>query len=125
MPAPVRPCIHPRCPRLIPRGQARCDEHEAKRAAQDVASRGTATDRGYDSRWRRLRDAHLAAHPLCVGCGEPASIVDHITPHRGHDRLRLDPGNLQSVCRGCHTVKTKAEGPGYQVPRRQGPVILG
>src|SRR5438552_2727970 len=50
--------------------------------------RATAAKRGYDARWQAARLAYLRTHPLCVHCQrddrtEPASVVDHIIPHRG------------------------------------------
>lgn len=35
--------------------------------------------------------------------------VDHIIPHNGDDRLRLDPKNLQLLCIACHSAKTTRE----------------
>jgi len=35
----------------------------------------------------RLRSAFLMHRPLCVQCGEPATVLDHITPHRGNETL--------------------------------------
>lgn len=74
--------------------------------------RGSSSARGYDWRWRRLRDAHIAMNPLCVKCAEkgliePVEEVDHIVPFDGKgDPLRLDPSNLQSLCGSCHRYKT-------------------
>lgn len=71
-----------------------------------------ASQRGYDSDWNRLRAAHVARQPLCVRCAEqvravPVAEVDHIRPFCGKaDPLRLDPQNLQSLCRSCHAIKT-------------------
>jgi len=58
-------------------------------------------------RWRRLRAAHLRAHPWCVMCLERgeythASVVDHKRPHRGDTRLFFDAGNLQAPCKPHH-----------------------
>ena len=72
----------------------------------------------YNTRaWRRLRVAHLAREPLCRLClahglhndgsrdpdGTPlpermSLVVDHVVPHRGDERLFLDPSNLQTLC---------------------------
>jgi 5-methylcytosine-specific restriction protein A len=87
-----------------------------------VRARGSATARGYDAAWRTLRDGYLLLHPSCeaclgVGVTKPAKVVDHITPHRGNDSLRLDPTNLQSLCWSHHTRKTRTEGAGYRAPR--------
>lgn len=71
-------------------------------------SRMTPSQRGYDSRWQRARAAYLRAHPLCVMCQaaghvEPATVVDHIEPHRGDRQLFWDEANWQSLCAHCHS----------------------
>jgi 5-methylcytosine-specific restriction protein A len=78
-------------------------------------TRGTNTARGYDAAWTRLRAQHAAAFPLCARCWgagriQPLSDVDHIQPFHGRtDPRRLDPRNLQSLCRRCHADKTAAD----------------
>jgi 5-methylcytosine-specific restriction endonuclease McrA len=68
----------------------------------------SAAARGYDAAWRRLRLAHLLAHPHCESCRHqgrftPATQVHHLQRFRGlHDPLRLDPRNCQSICAPCH-----------------------
>jgi 5-methylcytosine-specific restriction protein A len=86
--------------------------------------RGTATQRGYDSRWRKARLGWLAKHPLCVHCQAEgrvtaANVVDHIIPHRGDTNLFWDSkGNWQSLCTSHHAVKTAQEDGGFgNVPR--------
>jgi len=94
-----------------------CDEHRRKIQARYDAQRGTAAQRGYDARWRRLRKMHLAAHPLCAdpygahaAQGElvAATEVDHIVPKRqgGSDAEK----NLQALCKVCHSRKTIEDG---------------
>lgn len=62
----------------------------------------------YDrSEWKRLRREQLREEPLCVFCNRvgrtiPATVVDHIKPHRGDETLFFDPDNLQSLCKCCH-----------------------
>lgn len=109
-----RPCQYPGCGVLVPAG--RCEKHVRKERAQLDERRGSSSSRGYDYRWRKLRDAHLTQNPLCVNCAEKGLIeqaeeVDHIVPFQGKDdRLRLDPHNLQSLCGPCHRVKTAHQG---------------
>lgn len=62
------------------------------------------------ARWRRIRQAHFREHPLCKFCLErgivtPATIVDHVGPHRG-DINKFWLGPFQSLCLQCH-VSTK------------------
>lgn len=111
----MRPCLQPGCAELVKSG--RCPRH-AKTWRDDAALRGSSTERGIDNAWRKLRAQHVAREPLCVMClregkQTPTEIVDHIRPHRGDERLRLDPRNLQSLCRSHHAQKTAAEGAGY------------
>ena len=77
--------------------------------------RGSARKRGYDSRWDRAAKLFKRSNPLCLGCetvGRYAAteVADHVTPHRGNNRLFHDPRNLQPACRWHHDViKQKLE----------------
>lgn len=87
-----------------------CEEHEGLRRSDRVTSSG----RGYDSRWRRARSRYLKAHPLCVRCKAErklakASVVDHIVPHRGDEKLFWDKSNWHALCKNCHDSKTMTE----------------
>jgi 5-methylcytosine-specific restriction enzyme A len=77
--------------------------------------RPSAARRGYGSRWRRARAAFLARHPLCAACQAlervvPATVVDHVAPHRGDARLFWDESNWAPACKSCHDAKTAREG---------------
>ena len=75
--------------------------------------------RTYDWRWRQLRAAYLAEHPLCeCGCGYAASVVDHKTPHNGDRALLYAWDNLQALTKSCHDRKTAARDGGFGNPRR-------
>ena len=73
--------------------------------------RGGAAERGYDGRWRKARIAFLQRNPLCVECMRkgvltPATVVDHIIPHRGDKELFWNEENWQPLCKSCHDRKT-------------------
>ncbi len=77
--------------------------------------RPSAARRDYGTRWRRARAAFLARHPLCAACRAQgrvvqATVVDHVTPHRGNQRLFWDEGNWAPACKLCHDAKTAREG---------------
>lgn len=79
--------------------------------------RPSASARGYDSTWRKVRDAVLARRPLCVRCERagrvtPATCVDHIIPIAAGG-ARLDDANLQPLCDACHARKTAREDGGF------------
>lgn len=108
---PSRPCRFPGCPNLCDSG-VYCREHQ-KYSTDRV--RGGADARGYNAEWRRARRAYLQRHPLCVECMRegkltPATVVDHIVPHRGDKRLFWDENNWNPLCKPCHDRKT---GSGY------------
>jgi len=73
----------------------------------------------YNSRWQAARRRHLALHPLCVMCADvgritPASVVDHIEPHRGDTAKFWDSNNWESLCKTCHdAVKQSFEKTGH------------
>jgi 5-methylcytosine-specific restriction protein A len=61
----------------------------------------------------------LLAHPLCCMCEqqgriEPATVVDHITPHKGDAVLFWDEANWQALCKVHHdSSKQREESRGY------------
>lgn len=88
------------------------------RAPRPAQTKDLPGQRFYDGQWRATRTRFLAQHPFCVAtledgkttCGAVATDVDHIIPHRGDRALFLDWKNLQALCHGCHSRKTRAEG---------------
>lgn len=66
------------------------------------------------ARWRKLREWVLNAEPLCRYCMEsetiePATVVDHVRPHKGDPLLFWDPNNLQPLCAACHDGRKQSE----------------
>jgi 5-methylcytosine-specific restriction protein A len=89
---------------------------KAPHTACPAHQRGSSHARGYDGAWRALRSRHLASHPLCVVCGKDVGMgghVDHVKAHQGIEALRLDPGNLQTMCASCHSMKTCSSDGGF------------
>ena len=77
-----------------------------------VDFRKSASKRGYDTQWKKLRQWHIENEPLCRHCRErgitrAAEEVDHIESVNSRPDLRLEPSNLQSLCRSCHVRKTR------------------
>ena len=122
-------CAYPGCRRAVPLGEKYCEAHKERGEKQDELAakrresrrlkfKGTSTDRGYDYRWRKLRNRFIAQHPHCAECLKRGVItmatdVDHIIPHRGDARLLYDENNLQSLCKSCHSRKTATEDGGF------------
>ena len=62
----------------------------------------------------QARLEYLAAHPHCRKCSEigtvrKATVVDHVIPHRGNDRLFWFRGNWQPLCERCHNSAKQRE----------------
>ena len=100
---PKRPCRYPGCPSLSE--DVYCAVH------RPLYARENATERGYDAKWRAARKRYLNRHPLCMECQRngkfsPATVVDHILPHRGDEDLFWDESNWQPLCKRCHDRKT-------------------
>lgn len=114
-------CEYPGCTAVS--GARFCSAHRSERTYNRESydkSRGTAAKRGYGARWQRLRKVILKRDPICVICRKekrttPSQDVDHIVPIKVYD-AGLVPrdynggknsrGNLQGLCRSCHTKKT-------------------
>jgi 5-methylcytosine-specific restriction endonuclease McrA len=75
--------------------------------------RGSAKDRGYGPEWRKARAEYLRHNKHCVKCGVLATVVDHIRPHRGDQRLFWDRNNWQALCTRCHNRKTATQDGGF------------
>jgi 5-methylcytosine-specific restriction protein A len=105
---PKKPCNHAGCPLLT--ADKYCEYH-IKLHKDD---RPNASERGYDSRWRRASKLYLQYNPLCRNCAKEgklatAEVVDHIVPHRGDQTLFWDQSNWQPLCKRCHDRKTRTE----------------
>lgn len=71
--------------------------------------RGSARERGYNTRWEKARRTFLARSPLCLGCEavgrvEPAVLVDHVEPHGGDSDRFWDTSKWQGCCKWHHDV---------------------
>ena len=60
-------------------------------------------------KWRAVRHAYLEKYPVCIECGAPATVCDHV---EGHDPLTWKDnfwaGPFQPMCQSCHSRKTVA-----------------
>lgn len=83
---------------------------DTERKARHDRNRPSSSARGYTGRWERERKVFLAKRPFCVRCGDPATVVDHIVPHRGDRELFWRKSNWQPLCTSCHSsVKQREE----------------
>ena len=101
----LRPCAAPRCSALS--DKTYCNKHRREQEKK----RGTSSQRGYGSKWKKARQWFLMQHLFCVACQAegrltPANTVDHIKDHKGDYTLFWDASNWQALCHSCHSRKT-------------------
>ena len=71
------------------------------------------------AQWEKLRLWQLRHEPLCRYCYAegivtPATVCDHVEPHKGDSGRFFDTGNIQSLCKRCHdSRKQRIEMHGY------------
>lgn len=101
-------------------------------ARQYERDRGSARQRGYDTRWEKARATFLAqpGNQFCVKCKARGLlnpgiyrmdgtletnprrmhlVVDHTEPHRGDQRLFWDTTNWQPLCPDDHDIVKQRE----------------
>jgi 5-methylcytosine-specific restriction endonuclease McrA len=87
-----------------------------------VANRHPGDDAFLHTRaWTKIRRMALTRSPLCEHCkaiGQivAASQVDHITPPCGDYALQRDLTNMQSLCARHHSMKTRHQDKGNNIP---------
>ena len=109
---PPKPCAAPGCGRVTTTKY--CDAHQGMDWQRKDERRGSSSERGYTYRWTKAAQGFLRKHPLCAECElagrtTPATVVDHIVPHRGDRTLFWDRSNWQPLCKACHDRKTAKE----------------
>lgn len=120
---PMKPCAKSMCPNLVNGNDKYCEEHKSlenkdktinkdKRKQYDK-ERGSAASRGYNYKWQQYSKDFLKRNPKCIRCDEPATVVDHIIPHKGNKELFWARYNHQPLCKQCHDRKTVLEDGGF------------
>ncbi|WLE60246.1 HNH endonuclease [Burkholderia plantarii] len=113
---PPTPCRHHGCKELLDE-PGYCEAHQRESVGWlDDRQRGNRHQRGYGTRWDKLRKLILARdNGMCQTCKRdgrvrPGNMVDHKVNKAagGTD----DPGNLEAICRACHALKTGRESHG-------------
>lgn len=106
-------CKKSGCMRTAEPGKEFCRQHSALEGKAKVFTRRGKSGEYHSlyesARWRKISREFLKKYPVCLICGKPARIADHITPHRGNLELFYDESNLQPMCWSCHSRKTFRE----------------
>lgn len=117
---PTRPahvCGQPGCPALVV-GAPRCPAHQPPQP-----KRGSSTQQGYGSKWRKAKAAYLAVHRWCVECqrhghATPSTCIDHIVAHKGNRELFWNRRNWRASCISCNSSKAAREEGGFGNARK-------
>src|SRR5678816_398086 len=106
----ARPCSNPTCSGLVRNGVChRCGATRSGKDRAHDANRGTASERGYDATWQRLRRMQLSSQPLCEDCRGGGVVrlgteVHHIIALRLGGENSFD--SLMTLCKSCHSKRT-------------------
>ncbi len=87
--------------------RARPVETRQQQAKRHDERRGSARERGYTGAWDKARAGYLRSHPLCAYCEldgvvTPATLVDHLYPHRTFEGVFWVKEWWVASCRACH-----------------------
>lgn len=118
-------CKKAGCGRTAEPGKDYCKQHISLQGQQRKVFNQRGKSGQYHSmyesqEWRKRRAQFLKKYPRCFVCGAPATIADHIIPHRGDLTLFYDDNNLQPMCQSCHSRKTMKENNNFHRPNGQG-----
>ncbi|MCC6147417.1 MAG: HNH endonuclease [Anaerolineaceae bacterium] len=119
----AKPCMYPGCPNLVRDGGGRCEVHRREGGRLYDERRGTAAQRGYDARWRKVRRMVLRARPVCADpFGYHAADGQVILATEVHHILPLSMGgtdeekNLDVLCKACHSkITSMSKGGGGEI----------
>lgn len=106
---PGRPCSAPSCSAIVHGRDRYCPEHKhletrRHRRYEERTGRPSASERGYDADFARVRQQVLERRGRrCQRCGGVGDIVHHVIALK-QGGARLDPANMLVVCPACHQV---------------------
>jgi hypothetical protein len=63
-------------------------------------------DMKWGSEWKAYRKRFIETNPRCYACGSTATVVDHLRPHKGDEKLFKQLDNHLPLCETCHNRVT-------------------
>ena len=103
-----RACAYYQCASIV--RTKYCAQHKHIQSDVSRGTRGTTSQQGYGITWQKIRKIHLLNHPLCTDCKEHGIVK---AAREVHHKLELRRGgtndidNLQSLCKSCHSKRTR------------------
>ena len=103
-PAPPKPCA--RCHRNLTIGTYCKACQEIMEAKPIIEYRATATERGYNGQWKKIRDLKIKRNPLCERCYAKGFVVKAVlVHHKDRNPRNNESGNHESLCNHCHALE--------------------
>lgn len=75
-------------------------------SAKKFNGRKAIDDMYMNTKWINYRAKYLAINHSCYSCGSIATVCDHLTPHRGCEKLFWRVDNIIPLCAKCHNTAT-------------------
>ena len=106
---PPKPCSRSNsgCTELIYNGERFCPSCKKQASINYEMTRETATQRGYDTRWRKIRKRHLQEYPMCM-CDENVNncqgqyLIANMVHHKDGNSHNHAKENRLSMHKSCH-----------------------
>lgn len=104
--SPKKLCRYPGCNTTHLNSGGYCDRHRRTDQKRDDAKRGSASDRGYNTQWHKVRAMKLQEDPLCARCDAKGRMVEAVlVHHKDRNPFNNRPDNIESLCRPCHDLE--------------------
>lgn len=87
-------------------GQKTFQPKHRKTSAGRTFNGRRAIENMYDHAWRKYCDKFLEINFECYACAKRATVVDHLRPHKGDDKLFKKLDNHIPLCVSCHNTVT-------------------
>ena len=113
------------CSSVRSRYNTLCIEHGGRNSYNHTEKRKDFNGKYNTKQWRKLRQAQLSKHPLCLSCLSQGRVVeaehiDHVFPWYSYGSEAFQRNLFQSLCQPCHSIKTGLEQRGiyrhYAIP---------
>lgn len=127
-------CFWPNCPEIVEgASNAFCEKHRKRKQktfAQRVREVSQREQKFYNcTLWTNTSRGFRARHPNCRECAKRGidtfgQEVDHIIPLKMAWHLRLEPRNMQTLCKSCHGIKRSIEAKMYSSQDEAGKCII-